>query len=81
MAPADVDGADVDGADVDGAPEDDGVDGAEVSVPEVAALLVADSGEVEDDSDAAVDPLSGGALGVLVGATAGTNSVADGGTV
>ena len=57
------------------------MDGAEDSVPEVAALLVADSGEVEDDSDAAVDPLSGGALGVLVGATAGTNSVADGGTV
>ena len=71
------DGVDAD-ADVVGAPEDDG---AEDSVPDVAALLVDDSGGVEDDSDAAVDPLGGGALGVLVGATAGTNSVADGGTV
>ena len=77
-AEADVDGAELDGAELDGAD----VDGAEDSAPDVAALLVTDSGEVEGDSEAAVEPLGDGALGVLVGdATAGTSSVADGGTV
>ena len=80
---AEVDG-DVAGADVVAeVPAEVGAE-ADESAPDVGVLLLAaDSGdEVADEVAGVVESLSGGALGVLVGgATAGTNSVADGGTV
>jgi hypothetical protein len=87
--------ADVD-ADVDADAGDDDAEfsALEVAALEVAVLLLApDSADVEveadvegdadvDADDEVAESLCDGALGVLVGgATAGTNSAADGGTV
>ena len=87
-AEAEEDGAEDDGADVPDSVIGEVAADPDVGVPDVAPELAEVVGltEVADvpavvEVVGVVDSLSGGALGVLVGATAGTNSAADGGTV
>ena len=90
-AEAEEDGAEDDRADVPDSVTGEVAADPDVGVPDVAPELAEVVGLTEVVGVPAVvglvgvvgvvDSLSGGALGVLVGATAGTNSAADGGTV
>lgn len=72
-------------AEVDAALDDEALGDSDVAVVEAAVAevdVVADAGVSEVAGvDGVVDVVSDGALGVLVGSTAGTSAAAEGGTV